>query len=202
MNLELLLKSANEHLREGESKSSKYHLNIAVELYNKARGFNSQQLALYIERSINRGFAFVLLERYGKAVADLTKAIEFNPQCPEVYNNRGFAFNSLGKFEEAVADFTKAIQLDPQHSAASYSNRGNSYRLTCENRLAEEDYRRALKIFNANPRKKSDDYRWAIRAERGLMKLGITTENPIEQLALKEGILTQKQLAEFYQHEK
>jgi tetratricopeptide (TPR) repeat protein len=61
------------------------------------------------------------------AIADLTKAIEMNPNYTDAYNCRGFAYNRLLLFNEALKDFTKAIELDPGLSDA-YLNRGVAYK--------------------------------------------------------------------------
>ena len=64
------------------------------------------------EDYFNRGTA-----RYGKgdldaAIADFTKAIEFNPQVAMSYANRGMAKLEQGKYAEAQQDFDTAIKLD------------------------------------------------------------------------------------------
>ena len=46
------------------------------------------------------------------------------------------------------------------------------------------------------------DYRTAIRAERGLIKLGVITEGTIEKGALEQGILTTEKLKQHYQFER
>jgi len=108
---------------------------------------------------------------------------------------------------------------------SAYINRGDTYRLMNKNESAEKDYRLGLilfrgnpkeinKLFGDNPRKRLydllegtkhengvNDYKWAIRTERGLVKLGFS-EQGIEKEALEKGIVTQEQLERFYQHEK
>jgi tetratricopeptide (TPR) repeat protein len=57
------------------------------------------------------------------AIADYTKAIEFNPQFADAYFNRGLAKYSLGDKNGSIADWTKAIEVNPQYAEAYY-NRG------------------------------------------------------------------------------
>ena len=129
------------------------------------------------------------------------KVLELDPKDSIAYTSRGHAFNCLGKFAEAVTDLTTAIELDPDHPGA-YSNRGNSHRLMGDAKSAEIDYQQAFTIFRQNPRPEVHDYRYAIRAERGLVKLGLLEPGIIELTALQEGVITPDQLVSFYRHEK
>jgi len=63
---------------------------------------------------------------YGRAIVDLTKAIELNPQNAVYYNWRGEAYRAKGDCERAIADESKAIELNPLQ-AEYYINRGVSY---------------------------------------------------------------------------
>ena len=45
------------------------------------------------------------------AIADYTKAIEFNPQDADAYFNRAAAKNDLEDHQGAIADYTKAIEI-------------------------------------------------------------------------------------------
>jgi len=48
-----------------------------------------------------------------KALADLTKAIQLDPDGARSYFNRGFAYFRKGDFEKAVADYNDAIACTP-----------------------------------------------------------------------------------------
>ncbi len=78
---------------------------------NKARAVN------------NRGFLFLKLQQYDKAVIDFTKAIELHPKWAVTYYNRGVAYEKLGALDKAMADYTTAISYDSKYSDAYY-NRG------------------------------------------------------------------------------
>lgn len=48
------------------------------------------------------------------AIADITKAIEYNPKFANHYLLRGSAFYRKDDYTAAIADYTKAIEINPQ----------------------------------------------------------------------------------------
>ncbi len=78
-----------------------------------------------------RGNAYIGLQQYHKAIADLTAALVFEPKSAIIYNNRGFAYKNLQEYKKALADFSKALEIDPQlhrsyvHRGAILMNLGN-----------------------------------------------------------------------------
>jgi len=79
------------------------------------------------------------------AIADLTKAVEINPQLTQAYNNRGFAYVTQGNFPQAVADFTKLLEINPKNAEAYYS-RGFVYGKQSNFTQAISDLTKALEI--------------------------------------------------------
>lgn len=65
------------------------------------------------EGYLNRGIAYIYLERYEKAIVDLTKAIEKDEGLAIAYANRGIAYDHLEKHKEALSDYKVALALDP-----------------------------------------------------------------------------------------
>ena len=59
---------------------------------------------------------------YDKAILNLTKVIELNPNDAQAYNFRGAAYLLKFNEDQAIADFTKAIELD-SHFGRAYYNR-------------------------------------------------------------------------------
>ena len=56
-----------------------------------------------------------------RAIADYSKAIEFNSKFSEAYTFRGYAYQLRGKTEDraqALADYTKALKIDPNNELA------------------------------------------------------------------------------------
>jgi tetratricopeptide (TPR) repeat protein len=71
----------------------------------------------------NRGAAYFSKNDYQKTVADVTKAIDLNPNIPEAFYQRGAAYNKMQKYNEAVSDYNTAIHLKPDYPEA-FNNRG------------------------------------------------------------------------------
>nr|XP_006819295.1 PREDICTED: tetratricopeptide repeat protein 13-like [Saccoglossus kowalevskii] len=78
------------------------------------------------------------------AIADLSKAIQLQPNAPEGWERRAEIYMSLGRTNEALADLTTAITLVP--SAKAYAHRGTVH-FKEENYLAaEEDFQKSLEL--------------------------------------------------------
>ena len=100
-----------------------------------------------VESSSNytwRGRAREALGLFGEAVADYTKAIEFNPRDSDPYNNRACVREILGQFEGAIQDLDEAMKLDPPRSRMLLCNRGNVKRRMGLHREAIDDYTKSL----------------------------------------------------------
>jgi tetratricopeptide (TPR) repeat protein len=55
--------------------------------------------------------AYSATEEYNRAIADLTKAIELDPELASAYAMRGAAYAMKGEAAKAVSDLKKAIEL-------------------------------------------------------------------------------------------
>jgi len=69
---------------------------------------------LYCER----GFAYLKLQKFELAIADLTKSIDLNFDPGRSYNNRGFCYENLGNKELALRDYETAFTIDPAYELA------------------------------------------------------------------------------------
>lgn len=56
-----------------------------------------------------------------KAVQAYAKALELNPNDPNVLTDQGVMFRALGFFDKALANFEKANKLNPQHLQSLYN---------------------------------------------------------------------------------
>ena len=52
-----------------------------------------------------------------RSLAEYSKALERNPEDPQIYFNRGTTYVFDDQAGYALADFDKAIELDPQNGA-------------------------------------------------------------------------------------
>lgn len=75
------------------------------------------------------------------AIADLTRAIELNPQYSIIYQERAATYYELKKYEEAIADYTTFIEMKPNIDLGYYE-RGNVYK------ERSGDYDKAIEDFN------------------------------------------------------
>ncbi|MBI5167521.1 MAG: tetratricopeptide repeat protein [candidate division NC10 bacterium] len=92
------------------------------------------------------GVAYLSGGDFHRAVVELTKAIELNPNDPNYHNALGLAYFSDRKIDEAISEFEKAVQLDPKLSEAN-NNLGAAYAQKRKWPEAILAFRRAL----ANP---------------------------------------------------
>jgi tetratricopeptide (TPR) repeat protein len=98
----------------------------------------------------SRGFAYVVKGDMDSAIADLSRAIELDPQDASTYRTRGFVYFNKSEHERAIEDFTKAIELllngGDRNVSMIYQMRGLAYEKTLNSDLAIADFRRALAI--------------------------------------------------------
>ncbi|MEX1255955.1 MAG: tetratricopeptide repeat protein [Dehalococcoidia bacterium] len=80
-----------------------------------------------------------------RRIAELTLAIQTNPNDIDAYMLRGSAYWQAGKFWESTGDYAKVIELDPA-SAQAYVNRANVYAAAGIFDWAAGDYNTAVSI--------------------------------------------------------
>ena len=80
-----------------------------------------------------------------RAVADLNRALDLDPNDASAWYNRGIAYDDLGDRDHAIADYTRAIRLEP-NDALYYNNRGNSLIGKNDYEHAMADYDRAIRL--------------------------------------------------------
>jgi tetratricopeptide (TPR) repeat protein len=89
-------------------------------------------------------------------IADLTQAIQLNPNYSEAYFERAKAKTpARGKNEPAdlaasISDYTQAIQLNPKYTVAYY-RRGNVYAHFDNRQAALADYNQAIQLASDDP---------------------------------------------------
>ena len=116
---------------------------------------------------------------YKGAIEDYTKAININPNDPEVFINRGLAKYKLLDYQGAIEDYTKAISINPNDPEAFF-NRGNVKLKLKDYQGAIVDYTKATKLnpdysdafFNMGVAKsKLLDYKGAIEDYTQIFKI-------------------------------
>jgi tetratricopeptide (TPR) repeat protein len=75
-----------------------------------------------------------------RALSDIDRAIELNPNDAKHFNNRGFMRMGMEQFQAALVDFDKAIELAPRYKNA-FNNRGLLF-------IAQKRFEDAIVQFN------------------------------------------------------
>ena len=105
-----------------------------------------------------------------KAIVELTRSIEINPDKTEVYFLRGASYAETGNFADAESDMKKVLELQPDFAPA-YFVLGN----TC---LMREDYDNAIyyltKAIDISP----DDTKFLYRRATAYHDRGLSTRSP------------------------
>lgn len=64
----------------------------------------------------NRGLLYFDMQDYEKALADMSRAVELEPERPGPWSNRAMLYLKLNQVEKARADYQKALEIDPTSS--------------------------------------------------------------------------------------
>ncbi len=86
---------------------------------------------------------------YELAIADLSRAIELDPEHIRPYSERAYAYLQVGDMDGAIADMSKVIELEPDY-AYGYTMRGIIYQEWGEYELAIADFTNAAEIETDN----------------------------------------------------
>lgn len=100
------------------------------------------------------------LKDHQGAIADYSKAIEFDPEHYLAYYNRAVEKTKIGNLKGAILDYTKVIEINPIFEA--FYGRGR-------NKAVIEDYEGAIQDFNKAI--EMDPKNSGVYFDRGLSKL-------------------------------
>ena len=85
------------------------------------------------------------------AIEAYDKALEIQPNSPDVITDQGVMFKRLGWFDRAIENFSKANEIDPTHATSVY-NLGIVYRYDLQDlEKAQEVWTRFLEISPTGP---------------------------------------------------
>ena len=56
-----------------------------------------------------------------RAVKDLSRAIDLNPNLADAHYHRGMAYRDMGRMDRAVRDFGAAVELERNYGLAYYA---------------------------------------------------------------------------------
>ncbi|HAN20031.1 MAG: hypothetical protein A2X13_04900 [Bacteroidetes bacterium GWC2_33_15] len=139
------------YLTRGKVYIIKGRFEDAIDDLNRALDLNSQKNDKEFENMVyvNRGAAYQKLFENEKALQDYSKAIEMNPDNPNVYMYRGVLYYQNNEFNEAILDFNKTLEIDEQNHFAYY-NRGMAYLKLDDNDKSCRDFHKACELGNTN----------------------------------------------------
>jgi len=94
---------------------------------------------------VERGQAYLELNNFQAAISDATHALAVNPVQASAFSLRGAAIRKGGDPRKALDDFNHAVDLAP--TANNLYERGATYQLLEEHRLAIEDFDKVIAII-------------------------------------------------------
>ena len=92
-----------------------------------------------------RGIAYSFKGNYDRAIADLDRALEINPDDADTYTGRGLMHGQKGDYDRAISDLDRAIEINPEDSIAYYG-RGRAYAEKGDFDHAISDFASAIEI--------------------------------------------------------
>jgi tetratricopeptide (TPR) repeat protein len=113
--------------------------------YNSAEGYFTAVIQLDPKNDTavyNRGFSYLLVQKWDKALSDFTTFVERNPANAEGYVMRAKVLFELKKPDQGIIDLNTALELHP--STDWFVMRGYAHLQTNNFLLAERDFKVAI----------------------------------------------------------
>jgi lipoprotein NlpI len=85
-------------------------------------------------------------QRFDKAISDLNRLVQINPNNPYAYINRGTAYQGCGNYGSSIDDFNQALKIAPRIPMI-YFNRGISWKALGNFERAIADQAQAIALF-------------------------------------------------------
>jgi len=97
----------------------------------------------------NRSVSYAESGQLEKALADVNKVLEMQPNFATAHYNRGELYFQLGRLEDAINSYNQTLRISPRDSAA-YNSRGFVHYRRGNTRAAEQDFNRAIQLNSDN----------------------------------------------------
>jgi tetratricopeptide (TPR) repeat protein len=117
-------------------------LTTVIDMHPKTKTIHLTPDELYYRR----GFCYIELKEYKKAIADFDTLLKLDETQEEAYKLRAECYANLGQNQRALDDFAKAIKHDPESSGSSYYARALVLEKMGKKKEAESDRRRAFEL--------------------------------------------------------
>lgn len=143
-------KFATFYLHIGKCYIHKEKYEESIEYFNHGiELLDSDNKLLLNKFYVNKGAAYQKMLESDLALENYTKAIELNPNNPNVFIYRGYLYYKNSEFDKAISDFGIVINLDSKNPYAYY-NRGMSYMKLEQKDKACRDFHKACEMGNTN----------------------------------------------------
>ena len=138
----------NADYAKGVQAVNERHWNDGIALLTKVIDNPATPKELVPLALTNRGTAYANKKMTTEALADLSKAIELNPDYTAAYYDRARILAMQNKHAEAIADLTKAIEHSKagKPQAVYYKNRALSYGAMSKLDEAKADFKKAKEL--------------------------------------------------------
>jgi tetratricopeptide (TPR) repeat protein len=103
---------------------------------------------VYKDALNDRGYAYVVITEYDKALPDLNKVIEMDPVNKVAYYGRSIAWAGKGNYDVALQDVSKAIELDKEYAKAYFWRAGVYEKYLQQYYAAVEDYSKGIELLS------------------------------------------------------
>ena len=92
------------------------------------------------------GYIFLMRKEYEKAIDEIKRSIDLNPNCADCFLVLGETYWSYDRPHESIDYIKKAFLLNPKPPSNYYSQLGVAYLLTKENENAMEAFKKGIAI--------------------------------------------------------
>ncbi|UCD79725.1 MAG: tetratricopeptide repeat protein [Desulfobacterales bacterium] len=145
--------AAKNYLNQGH-KVFKNDLNLAVEKYNIAAGFDPEAAEIYYWR----GVAYYRLKQFEHALEDLETSIELNPHHFDSYLVMDYVLLENKEWDKIIRYWDQFLLLEPGHDRA-YLERAGTYYHNQEYAKSLADLKAACDLGNEEGCKRYDTYK-------------------------------------------
>ena len=115
--------------------------------------FSKKDIELIATAWVNRGVAFLGLDKSEHALVSFNKAIHINPNDPQALSNKGVALHNLKRHNEAEHYYDQAIKLKPDYAEAYFNKAAN--------KLVLGDFKNGWNLYQYRWKEKDfQDYRY------------------------------------------
>jgi len=142
----------------------------AVQAFSQARIHKQEYFHSFWEATEWRGWAYLQLGQYEKAIVDFDFVLTYKPQNHHCREGKGWAYCETGDYDKALQEFDAGLKIDPKQPMLL---RRKAWTLYYQKDYAEAEkvFRQAIGVFG------KQDTGLVLGAYRGLGKMGYERGN-------------------------